>query len=61
MTILRILGAALLFFIIRQFLKLIANVGQKQMPNSQYDPRSNYSTKNSKNDNIIDATFTRKE
>jgi len=58
MTILRIIGATILFFIIRQFLKLIVNVGQKQMPSSN---PSNYSTKKQNDDSVIEASFTRKD
>jgi hypothetical protein len=60
MSILRIIGAAVLFFIIRQFLKLIANVGQKQMPES-HNAYDSHSTPKRNNDNVIDASFTRKE
>lgn len=57
MSILRILSAAFLFFVIRQFLKLIVNVGQRQMPNNN----STQSTVKKNNDNVIEASFTRKE
>ena len=57
MSFLRIIGAALLFFIIRQFLKLIINVGQKQMPGNN----STHSTQQKNDDNVIEASFTRKE
>lgn len=57
MIILRVLGTVFLFFIIKQFLKLIINIGQKQMPNQT----STNSTTKKNSDNIIDATFTRKE
>ena len=54
MSLLRLLGAAFMFIVIRQFLKLIINLGQRRMPD-------NSSPRQKKDDNIIEASFTRKE
>lgn len=65
MSFLRILGAAFLFLIIRQFLKLIIGVNQKQMPGKNSgnyaDNKNRESTAQAQDDNIIEASFTRKE
>ncbi len=57
MSILKFIGASILFFIIKQFLKLIVNVGQRQMPTTNAPD----STTQKNSDNVIEATFTRKE
>ena len=53
MGILRLIGTAFLFLVIRQFLKLLVNAGQQTSLGSEQN------NKNKKG--VIDATFTRKE
>lgn len=58
MSFFKVIGAAFLFLIFRQLLKLINGVNQRQMPpfNSQ-----NNSTQRKSDVNVIEASFTRKE